>query len=199
MAMQGIIQDVTSLFQKYLLDLHLRVKVQLRAKNVSDEAITCLDPLFSPVGKYGQPFKGLDTEYFQLKYFRKHFSMAVRTLTLWHVQTVIIVIQDPQTIVLGSEQKMRGSAEKRRCVEVKHEMKYIPLLFTLERLLQNKNLLSEVYRQLSYMMYLLCMFCCSMQINTGHKSEDSVLRDYVDGKVCTNHPLISINSQWLQV
>lgn len=43
MAMQGIIQDVTSLFQKYLLDLRLRVKVQLRAKNVSDEALThCL-------------------------------------------------------------------------------------------------------------------------------------------------------------
>lgn len=41
--------------------------------------------------------------------------------------------------------KMKGSGQKRKCVEVRHEMKYIPLFEMLERLLQNKNLLQEVF------------------------------------------------------
>lgn len=41
---------------------------------------------------------------------------------------------------------MRGSGQKRRCVEVRDEMKYIPLLSTLERLLQNKKLIQEVFQ-----------------------------------------------------
>ena len=39
---------------------------------------------------------------------------------------------------------MKGCSAKRRCVEVRHEMKYVPLLLTLERLLQNKHVLLEV-------------------------------------------------------
>ena len=39
---------------------------------------------------------------------------------------------------------MKGYGAKRRCVEVRDEMKYIPLTSTVERLLQNRAVLSEV-------------------------------------------------------
>lgn len=53
-------------------------------------------------------------------------------------------MQEPKTIILGTEKKMRGSGKKRRCIEVRDEMKYIPLLSTIERLLQNKEFLQQV-------------------------------------------------------
>ena len=53
------------------------------------------------------------------------------------------LVQDPETIVLGTHRKMKGSGEK-RCVEVNDELKYIPLLSTLERLLQSKKVLQQV-------------------------------------------------------
>ena len=37
------------------------------------------------------------------------------------------------------------------------------------------------------------------QIETGHKSDDLILRDYCDGKHFKSHPLGMITSQWLQV
>ena len=46
--------------------------------------------------------------------------------------------------MLGTERKMRGSGQKRTCVEVRDEMKYIPLLSTIERLLQSQSLVEEV-------------------------------------------------------
>lgn len=144
MAMQEIIQDVTELFQTCLLDLCSTLKSDLRAKNVDEEIVTSIEHHFGHDGKYGQPFRGLGTEYYQLKYFKEQFSMVVsRVYQLCH-NNKINLVKTPQTIVLGSEQKMKGSAEKRKCVEVKHTMMYVPIQATLERLLQNKNVLSEV-------------------------------------------------------
>ena len=54
---------------------------------------------------------------------------------------------------------MKGSGIKRRCVEVKHEMKYISLLNTLERLLQSKTVLKEV---ISIHVYLFIYITHSM-------------------------------------
>ena len=40
--------------------------------------------------------------------------------------------------------KMKGYGAKRKCVEVRDEMKYIPLTSTVESLIQNCAVLSEV-------------------------------------------------------
>lgn len=80
--MQKIIQDVTNLFRKYLVDLHLTLKAELRTNSVSEEVVTSLNPHFSPEGKYGKPFRGLETEYYQLKYFKEHLSMVVRIMCI---------------------------------------------------------------------------------------------------------------------
>ena len=90
--MQGIIEDVTSLFQKSLLDMHLSIKME---RNLTTEAITSLEPIFSPVGKYGQPFKGLETQHRQMEYFKKRcgYSSGSRILfselffrQCWHLE-----------------------------------------------------------------------------------------------------------------
>ena len=53
---------------------------------------------------------------------------------------------------------MKGCGEKRKCVEVRDEMKYVPLLSTLESLLQNKNILQEVrYDTLIWQSLVLCV------------------------------------------
>ena len=77
-AMESIIEHVTDLFQIYLSDLHNVTKAQLRNSQVSDEIILSLDPVFDVDGQYGRPFKGLESEYRQLKYFKEKFAMVVR-------------------------------------------------------------------------------------------------------------------------
>lgn len=78
-ALQGMIEHVTDLFQAYLCDLHNNVKQHLENSGVDESSITSLDPLFDSDGYYGRPFKGLETEYRQLKYFKENFHMVVRS------------------------------------------------------------------------------------------------------------------------
>ncbi len=81
-AMQGIIQDVTRLFQVYLGDLHSTVVQELTTSQVDADTISTISPLFEEGGAYGQPFRGLDTEHRQLAYFRDKFAMIVSYITL---------------------------------------------------------------------------------------------------------------------
>lgn len=52
--------------------------------------------------------------------------------------------QEPVRIVLGTVRKAKGTGHKRRLVETDNTMMYIPLLETLELLLQNETILGEV-------------------------------------------------------
>ena len=64
-------------------------------------------------------------------------------------------LQEPKTVVLGTVRKPKGTSTKRRCVEVKETMLYIPILDTLNILLQNETVISEVY------MYLIQSLECT--------------------------------------
>lgn len=76
-AIKTIIEDVTILFQTYLSHLFDAVKHQLENVAVDKEAILSVSPIFDPDGDYGRPFKGLETEFLQLKFFRKNLAMIV--------------------------------------------------------------------------------------------------------------------------
>lgn len=52
--------------------------------------------------------------------------------------------QDPVAIVLGTDYKMKGCGSKRRLVEVRNEMQYIPMLDTLQRLLNCNAIQQQV-------------------------------------------------------
>ena len=54
------------------------------------------------------------------------------------------VVQMPEKIVLGTILKPQGTGDKRRVVKKDETMMYIPILKTLELLLQNDSMLAEV-------------------------------------------------------
>lgn len=53
-------------------------------------------------------------------------------------------MQEPKTVVLGTVRKPKGTGTKRRCVEVEETMQYIPIMDTLNVLLQNETVNFEV-------------------------------------------------------
>ena len=53
-------------------------------------------------------------------------------------------MQLPVTVVLRTERKAKGLGSKRRLVEKEESYVYIPILQTLETLLQNDMVLAEV-------------------------------------------------------
>ena len=75
-AMQGVVEGVTSLMQGHLLALHSNVQKQLSLSGVSP-VIGDLDALFSEDGCFGRPFLGLETQHQQLSYYCNHFNLIV--------------------------------------------------------------------------------------------------------------------------
>ncbi len=55
----------------------------------------------------------------------------------------MISLQDPERIVLGEHPEWKGSGRLRRCTIKKHEMVYIPILKTLQCLLQSAPLRTD--------------------------------------------------------
>ncbi len=55
-----------------------------------------------------------------------------------------LLMQEPVKIVLGTERKPKGYGRKRRTIDVEETMVYVPILETLQRLLQNETVVSEV-------------------------------------------------------
>ena len=76
-ALQGVIEGVTSLMQCHLDSLHTQVCQQLRSADTPDSVIGSLSSLFSENGTVGQPFTGLETQHQQLKFYRDHFNLIV--------------------------------------------------------------------------------------------------------------------------
>ena len=54
------------------------------------------------------------------------------------------MIQEPERVVLGKTRKYKGIGAKRRCVEKDETMHYVPVLKTLDVILQNETVLAEV-------------------------------------------------------
>lgn len=76
-ALQGVIEGVTSLMQCHFDSLHTQVCQQLRSANTPETVIGNLSSLFSENGTVGQPFAGLETQHQQLKFYRDHFNLIV--------------------------------------------------------------------------------------------------------------------------
>ena len=113
---------------------------------------------------------------------------------------LVLLIQEPVSILLGTNWTTKGSGLRRRARKKKHEMIYVPILKTLEMLLQNKAFQQEVcYMYVHVNVYVGKCHLCQLQIQDDHKSSDGFIRDYCDGEAYPSHPLFSVRRGCLEL
>lgn len=78
-ALQSVIEGVTSLFQEHLGVLHTRVCQKLEEAGVQSSSIPGLSELFSDE-EAGRPFLGLETHHQQLSYYKSNLNLLVHGL-----------------------------------------------------------------------------------------------------------------------
>lgn len=118
------------------------------------------------------------TEHLQSVMFRSEAPIWYSSLQyklLWSVSIMVPIhvlsMQEPQAITLGSVLIEKGVGARRRTAEEPEKMVYIPLLETLEAVLQNRNIITEVHiyvcawsvcrgTQQFYMFQSLCLPHC---------------------------------------
>ena len=161
---------MTSRNQRRLNALHNEVSRVLCSAGVS--SVPGLD-LFESKGPFGRPFEGLETHHQQLSFYKTHFPFIVTIRCICCVRmyvctcivhtlcdrcyplsfthyilflspTPLFHFQEPVSIALGEQRVLKGSGPKRRCVVEKDNLIYVLLLVTLQSLLQNEGVLSEV-------------------------------------------------------
>ncbi|XP_028395767.1 uncharacterized protein LOC114519789 [Dendronephthya gigantea] len=107
-------------------------------------------------------FNGLDSAYQQRSYYSKNFNLV-----------------EPVEVELGKEWKYVFSGGRKKLKRVSVLGYQIPLLKSLEALLQNPDILKEV--------------------DNAHCSDDDVLRDVMDGEFFRSHPIFSCHKDALQL
>ena len=56
----------------------------------------------------------------------------------------LYIIQEPVKIVLGTDQRAKGLGAERRLIEEEESLMYVPVLETLQALLNDETILAEV-------------------------------------------------------
>jgi len=110
-----------------------------------------------------------------------------------HVAYNAFTLQEPLRVVLGERRVWQGCGVKRKCVTEQDCVMYIPILETIQCLLKNDAVLSEVCENL----YEL-LFTYYLQIENGHQSV-SVLNDYCDGEAFKSHGIFGSDRKALQL
>ena len=116
-----------------------------------DNKVSCsLESTFAGDGPYGRLFAGLETSHQQTKYYKEHFQLIVSSENVYKLHYYVYEInyvhelQEPEKIVLGTIREYKGIGAKRRCIEKEEIMMYVPILKTLDLILQNETILAEV-------------------------------------------------------
>ena len=81
MAVQKVIEGVTTLFQSHLSTLRDQVFRKLAEAGIETNAIPGLGDLFE-LKEHSHPFLGLETKHQQLSFFRKHLNFIVSLILL---------------------------------------------------------------------------------------------------------------------
>ena len=122
-----------------------------------------------------------------------------------YIQKHDALFQEPRRIVLKQTRTLQLSGRRRKLVVKKEEAMYIPLLETLQTLLNN----TTIYEQVLYTTCSLKNLCAvyrltnkhyTLQVMDGHDhSTDGILSDYCDGKQYHGHSLFSADPVALQL
>ncbi len=73
------------------------------------------------------------------------------------VLIIFRILQEPVRVTLGEKRVWKGRGQKRQCVEVCDTFMYIPLLKTIQVLLQNSSVVAQVC-----MLKTVCMHVCRL-------------------------------------
>lgn len=149
------------------MNIHDALKRSLHDSDMDAEVIAEIDDTFNPMGPYGKLFSGLETNYLQTKYYHNFFGLVVSHE--YHQPNSAVdwcnLLQDPKTVVLGTVRKAKGTGMKRHCVEVEETMQYIPIMDTLNVLLQMRQLTLRY----NHMLRCIHMYtCCTVYISIYH-------------------------------
>ncbi|XP_065887419.1 uncharacterized protein [Dysidea avara] len=155
-SIQGIVDGISALNSQRISLLKSEVYKLLHQADFT--GFEGLDECFE---HHEHVFLGLETQYHQVKYYKEHFNLI-----------------EPLRVVLGEYRAWKGWGAKRKCVTEQDCLMYIPILETIQSLLNNSALLSE--------------------IENGHQSS-SVSSDYCDGKAYKSHPLFGTDKKALQL
>lgn len=72
--------------------------------------------------------------------------------------------QEPTKIKLGAKWMSRGHGRKRRLVQVTDTLVYVPLLKTIETLLKDEGIFTEVFLFFNLLHFYLCVFLRSKMV-----------------------------------
>ena len=72
-----IMEDVGSLHESALMNIHAHISSVLNESGISPETIPNLSTIFSPDGVHGSLFRGLETHARQLQYYKSHLQFVV--------------------------------------------------------------------------------------------------------------------------
>ena len=152
--MEQILKDVTGFFQDTLLDLQEDVNSCLSSAGIDHSSIPGLAHLFDRSSEYAAPFAGLETHYRHMKYCKEVLGyvvciqsvfMVYTWYTCYYLTCYSCQFQEPQPVLLGVEKQWKGTGQKRMYAEVKHEMMYVPILETIQSLLDDAEVVKQVW------------------------------------------------------
>ena len=79
-AMDDIIQEVTALNQFILSKVHIAIQTALNKAGISESCVPAISEICHPNGPFGKLFRGLETAYQQLRYYKANLGMVVSSL-----------------------------------------------------------------------------------------------------------------------
>ncbi|XP_065891557.1 uncharacterized protein [Dysidea avara] len=160
--MTSIIEDVTSFNQTVLSKVEMAVNSALENAGIPISSIPDLSEIFNVDGIFGRPFQGLETAYLQEKYCKQNCCFV-----------------KPTPILLGTVQKWKGDGPNRKYETIKETMIYVPLLSSLEALLNDNLILTLVTQE--------------------HVHIDGMLQNYYDGQAFKNNDLFREHKDGIQL
>lgn len=72
-----VMEDVGSLYESALVNIHAHVSSALNESGIPPETIPNVSAIFSPDGVHGSLFRGLETHARQLQYYKSHLQFVV--------------------------------------------------------------------------------------------------------------------------
>ncbi|KAG1681703.1 hypothetical protein GQR58_011697 [Nymphon striatum] len=138
------------------------LKNSLHSAGIDFSRVPGLKELFDESTLSMNPFSGIDKESLQYRYYKEHLNLV-----------------EPQRILLGRYHTKARRGHKLVNIQKSNEAFYIPLVESLEQLLNDDSILEEV--------------------QNCHRRTDDLMCDFCDGDIYKDHPLFGRDPYALQI